>query len=183
MSFRILKALLLIAPVALAAVAVPAEAHTPLVGSNPAEGAVLDTVPAQIELTFAEPVTLPAEPPVEIIGPSGATATLGTATTDGPVVRVPVTSVSGPAGEYTISWKAVSSDGDPVAGNIVFTLSTAAAPSTTTSAPPATLAAPAAESSDEDDDGFPAWAWIVSAAAAGFIVAGVIVIVQRRRAT
>lgn len=105
-------------------------AHAQLVASTPAANATLTAAPARVELMFDEPVTLP-ENPLEVVGPGNATWRVGKATIAGAVVSVPVTA-SGPAGAYTVVYRVVSDDGDPVSGSVRFTLTGAAAQPTTT---------------------------------------------------
>src|SRR5690349_21207211 len=183
MTFRRIAAALLLAFVALGPTALPAFAHTELKSSNPAKGAALPAPPQQVELTFTEAVTAPADA-ITVTGPDGAKWTVGPATVSGAVVTAPVTP-AGPAGAYVFTWKVVSDDGDPVTGTIDFTLSAPAAttttvPTTTTTTAAATPSvAPAAQS--ETGGGIPAWVWIVIAAVvlAGI---GVAVALRRRRA-
>lgn len=164
MTFRRVAAALLLALVALGSTALPASAHTELKSSNPAKGAALPAPPQQVELTFTESVTAPADA-ITVTGPNGAKWTVGQATVAGPVVTAPV-QATGPAGTYTITWKVVSDDGDPVTGTIDFTLSaptTTTVPTTTTTATAAATssAAPAAQS-ENDNGGVPAWVWILA---------------------
>jgi methionine-rich copper-binding protein CopC len=103
----------------------PAWAHTTLTSSSPAQGATLATAPAQIKLTFAEPVTLPAAP-ISITGPDGMKWSVGTPSVAGPVVSAPVTP-RGPAGRYTLAYKVTADDGDAITGTVAFTLAAPAA--------------------------------------------------------
>lgn len=148
--------------------ATPAMAHAELIASDPAEGASVAAAPAQVRLTFNEPVT-PAPNVLEVVGPGNATWTIGAPTVAGAVVTVPV-QANGPTGAYTMVYRVVSGDGDAVTGNVTFTL--AAAATTTTTPPPTTTTttaaqpspSPAAESAPADDDGgVPIWVWIVGA--------------------
>ena len=164
MTFRRMAAALLLAFVALGSTALPASAHTELKSSNPAKGAALPAPPQQVELTFTEAVTVPADA-ITVTGPDGAKWTVGPATVAGAVVTAPVTA-SGPAGAYAIAWKVVSEDGDPVSGTIDFTLSAPATTTTTTTVPTTTTTtatssvAPAAQV-ETDNGGVPAWVWIL----------------------
>ena len=103
----------------------PAWAHTTLTSSTPAAGATLAAAPKQVKLTFAEAVTLPAAP-ISVTGPNGARWTVGTPSVAGPVVTAPVTA-AGPAGRYTLTYKVIAGDGDPISGTVSFTLSAPAA--------------------------------------------------------
>lgn len=181
MLVRRISAALLIAGTVLFAGGTPALAHTALKSSNPAKGASLPAPPAQITLTFSEPVQVEAGA-ITVAGPGGAQWTVGPAEVNGAVVTAPVTP-AGPAGQYTINYRVISADGDPVRGTVPFALtaaiptatSTTTTPPTTTSsraaetvtaiatAPPATpQPAPAAQQND-DSGGIPVWVWIAGA--------------------
>jgi hypothetical protein len=91
------------------------------------------------------------------------------------VVTAPVQAV-GPAGQYTITYRVLSSDGDAVNGTVAFTLT---APATTTTTPsPTTTTAPTsstqANPAPGEDGGIPAWVWIVVVIAA-LLAAGALV--------
>ncbi|WP_103349010.1 copper resistance CopC family protein [Amycolatopsis sp. CA-128772] len=153
--------------VGLVVLAGPASAHTELESSSPAEGASLATAPAQVQLTFGEPVTLPPDP-VKVTGRDGTAWQIGAATVDGGVVTVPVTP-SGTAQAYTLTWQVVAKDGDNVTGTVHFTLTGAAS-----AAPPAASGS-AAPTPTLDSVGIPAWIWALVAIAGllAVIVVGV----------
>lgn len=181
MNYRRIAAALLLTVVALGSTALPASAHTELKGSNPAKGAALPAPPQQVELTFTEAVTAPADA-ITVTGPDGAKWTVGQVTVAGPVVTAPV-QATGPAGAYTITWKAISDDGDPVTGTIDFILAAAPAttttpPTTTTTSAALTSAVPAAQPAESG--GMPGWVWIVVAA---LVLVGIGVGVAVRRKT
>jgi copper resistance protein C len=67
---RCLLAILLVGA-ACVLTATPALAHARLKSSNPAEGASLAAAPTAISLTFAEAVTVAADP-IRVTGPDGA---------------------------------------------------------------------------------------------------------------
>ncbi|NGY62574.1 copper resistance protein CopC [Lentzea sp. NEAU-D13] len=104
-------------------------------------------------------------------GPDGTKWTVGAAAVAGAVVTAPVTA-TGPAGTYTITWKVVSGDGDPVSGTIDFSLSapatTTTTTTTTTTVPTTTVvaatssAAPAAQA-ESDNGGVPIWVTLAPA--------------------
>lgn len=104
----------------LLAVATPATAHDPLVGSDPADGAVLSAAPTQVVLTFAAPQAgIGAE--VAVTGPDGATWSDGPAQTSDVTVTQPLLPAL-PDGAYTVTWRSVAQDGHPVSGVFGFTL-------------------------------------------------------------
>ncbi len=166
---------LLLSGTALVAAATPALAHAELTDSTPAEGASLPAAPQQIQLTFSEPVML-ASDPVTIAGPDGASWTVGQPTVAGAVVTAPV-QPAGPVGPYTLIYRVLADDGDPVNGAVRFTIIAAATPTTaTTTSPPSAIqsATPQASSTSNSDGGIPVWVWIVGAAvmlAVGLLVA------------
>lgn len=137
-------------------VTVPAAAHAELVASTPAANASLAAPPARLELTFDEPVTL-RENPLEVIGPGNATWKVGKATLDGPVLSAPVTA-SGPEGTYTLVYRVVSDDGDPVSGSVRFTLTAAAG------APAEPTVTPSRTPPSAAGGGTLLWVWLVAGA-------------------
>ncbi len=181
MTFRRMTAALLLAFVALGPTTLPASAHTELKSSNPAKGAALPAPPQQVELTFTEAVTVPADA-ITVTGPDSAKWTVGPATVAGAVVTAPV-QATGPAGTYTVTWKVVSSDGDPVTGTIGFTLTNPA--TTTTTAPTTTTTTTAAPSGSaptaqtpDNSGGLPGWVWILIGA---LVLIGIGVVAALRR--
>jgi copper resistance protein C len=178
MVLRRLTATFALAGLALVALATPAFAHAELKSSNPAKGASIASAPKQLELTFSEAVSPES---ITVTGPQGAQWTVGQVSVAGPVVTAPVTAV-GPAGEYTVTYRVLSDDGDPVTGTVAFTLTTAATTTPPTTASPTTTdttAAPtsnpqAAPTSGDDSGGVPGWVWIVVAVAV-VLAAGAIV--------
>jgi copper transport protein len=96
----------------------PASAHASLIGSDPASGAVLASSPSAIELTFSEPVSPLA---ANLVQPDGSTLKLEGLLVDGRTVSVPLPPATGP-GTRVLSWRAVSSDGHPISGAVVFSI-------------------------------------------------------------
>ncbi|WP_433497179.1 copper resistance CopC family protein [Sphaerimonospora sp. CA-214678] len=120
--------------------ALPVRAHASLKSSDPAKNAQVQTL-SKVTLEFTESVRFPV---VVVQGPGGKRYESGDPVVDGPkVVQAVVPSV--PAGEYTIAWRIVSSDGHPVEGEIPFTV---------TGSPdaPGTEAAPGAQASSGAGD-------------------------------
>jgi copper resistance protein C len=138
----------------------PAFAHSTLLGSNPADGASVDTGPSQISLTFNEDMP-PGFDVVTVVGPDGKVWQNGEVTTSGPTVSVPVAPL-GPAGRYQVGYRVVSADGHPVQGKTSFTLTRAG--SGTAPAQPAPATGPAAAAAPSDGGGgTPVWPWILGA--------------------
>ena len=150
MTIRRFAAALALAGLAMVATSTPAFAHAELVGSNPAKDGSVAVPPQQIQLTFNEAVSPES---ITVAGPQGTQWTVGQLAVAGPVVTAPVRAV-GPAGQYTISYRVISDDGDPVAGTVAFTLTAPA-----TGAPPSSSAA--GQGSSGDTEGLPAWIWVL----------------------
>ncbi len=142
----------------LALVAAPAYAHDELKSSNPVDGAMVATPPAQVVLTFEEaPVALGAQ--VVVTGPDGPVSS-GTPRLAGDDVVADV-QPQAPAGRYTVEWRVTSDDGHPVSGTFGFTAQAAAAGAS--SAPAATPAAtPAPAEAPRREPLIPSWGWIAA---------------------
>ncbi|MFI9627515.1 copper resistance CopC/CopD family protein [Streptomyces sp. NPDC052042] len=103
----------------------PALAHAALTGSDPQDGAVVDTAPRKITLTFSEKVAF-GDDSVRILDPSGERADTGTAPRDlkcgsDREYEVPLrTGLSN--GTYTVAWQAVSADSHPISGAFTFSI-------------------------------------------------------------
>ena len=165
-------ALLLLAGSVLLAGAVPASAHSELIGSDPADGSSTATGPSHIALTFSEAVQT-GFTTVTVVGPGGAQWQAGPPTQDGAVVTVPVRPL-GPAGGYTVGYRVLSADSHPVQGAVRFTLT---APGPGTAAPsgdgapevaaapdgPASTVSTSDNSDGSDPGGTPVWPWIAGA--------------------
>jgi len=124
----------LAAAAALLASSAPAFAHDELVSSSPAANATVAQPPTEVVLTFDEAV-LPVGTQVLVTGPGGP-ASDGAPSLSGKEVHQPLK--GGPAGKYTVAWRATSADGHPVSGTFDFTAQAASPPSTTTTTPPPT---------------------------------------------
>lgn len=120
----------------LLAVAGPASAHAALTGSDPQDGAVVDTAPKAVTLTFSEQVAM-GEGSIRVLDPAGKRADTEDAPRDlhsGSTVKYGVSLHTGlPDGTYTVAWQAVSADSHPVSGAFTFSIG---APSETTVALP-----------------------------------------------
>ncbi|WP_431806342.1 copper resistance CopC family protein [Microbacterium paraoxydans] len=151
-----------------------ASAHDALVSSSPAADSSVDTLPAELTLTFSAKL-IDGEGATEVVvtDPSGANVADGAATVDGAIVTQPL-SGTGPAGAYRVVWKVVSSDGHPTSGEFAFTVTTGddAATTAPTAAPPTAPATatpgeqtatpePAAPAATPDDPGASAWVWVL----------------------
>ncbi|MFH9038625.1 copper resistance CopC/CopD family protein [Streptomyces sp. NPDC017966] len=118
---RILVLLLLAVTGALLAGAAPASAHAALTGSDPGQGAVVDTAPAQVSLTFSEQIAV-SDDAVRVLGPKGERVDKGDpANPSGTTYTVRL--LGGlPDGTYTVAYQVVSADSHPVAGAFTFSI-------------------------------------------------------------
>lgn len=110
----------------------PASAHAELVETDPAEGAVVETAPDAVTLTFNEPVRLTSQE-IAVYDAAGdpVASTAGASGTD---VTVGLTGAADLAdGTYVVSWNVLSSDGHPISGALTFSVG---APSASVAPPP-----------------------------------------------
>ncbi|MDY6051294.1 MAG: copper resistance protein CopC [Rothia sp. (in: high G+C Gram-positive bacteria)] len=99
----------------------PASAHDELVSTNPTDGATLTEAPASIELTYSGDIM-----DVDGANQVRVTNTAGESVTDGSpqVEGTGVTQNLAPTNDdtYTVTWRAVSSDGHPIQGTFTYTV-------------------------------------------------------------
>ncbi|GAA1908229.1 hypothetical protein GCM10009737_06520 [Nocardioides lentus] len=117
-----------------------AAAHASLVSATPADGAVVDTPPSEVALTFSEEVRDPAF--VSVSHDGQRVGADGRAEVDGATVSVPQTGTE--AGAYTVAYRVVSADGHPIEGEYTFEVRNAA-PSPSRAAEPSTAPGTAAD--------------------------------------
>jgi methionine-rich copper-binding protein CopC len=98
----------------------PAQAHDTLLESDPADGATLETSPEAITLTYSADI-LDVSPLVRITDEDGEELAEITPSVDGPVATATLEEPL-PAGESTIQWRVVSSDGHPIEGTFTVTV-------------------------------------------------------------
>ncbi|MGR6971487.1 copper resistance protein CopC [Streptomyces cynarae] len=125
---RLLLTLLLAVAGGLFAGAAPASAHAALLGSDPAQGVVVDKAPTQVTLTFSEQVAF-SDSSLRVLDPRGQRVDTGkptnlSGTTYGVQLRPGL-----PGGTYTVTYQVVSADSHPVSGAFTFSIG---APSATT---------------------------------------------------
>ncbi|MFF3554535.1 copper resistance protein CopC [Streptomyces tsukubensis] len=109
----------------------PAAAHAALTASNPKDGAVVATAPAEVSLTFSEHLAM-GDDSIRVLEPGGKRADTGTVrdlSADGRVVHAVALRTELPNGTYTVAWQAVSADSHPISGAFTFSVG---APSATT---------------------------------------------------
>lgn len=99
--------------------ATPAAAHNPPPVPTPADGATLESAPAEVRLDYSAPI-LSVGSVLEVTGPDGAKVS------DGPSVigekDVVQAITDGGPGTYTVVWRVTSEDGHPVDGTSSFTV-------------------------------------------------------------
>lgn len=113
----------------------PASAHAALTASDPQDGAVVATAPAQVTLSFSEQVAM-GDDSIRVMDPQGRRVDTGELRDmcSGTTVRYGTALHSGlPDGTYTVAWQAVSADSHPVSGAFTFSIG---APSATSVALP-----------------------------------------------
>lgn len=127
-----------LAAVALLGFATPAAAHDALIGSDPETGASVEVAPGQVTLTFsadlmadgAEAHVYAGSDPASAAASGAQDWAAGPAAVDGATLVIPLAEAV-PAGEYSVNWRVVSSDGHPISTSdapiISFTVTTGAA--------------------------------------------------------
>ena len=168
----------LLAAIGIVFAGAPAWAHDELIGSDPAVGAQVDALPAEITLTFSG-VLLdePGATDVVVTDAAGTDLTSGDPVIDG--TRLTQQLSGSAAGEVTVIWRVVSSDGHPVSDQFTFTVAGDAAVAPTGSAPSPTDAAP----EDPDTAGTDMTGWLWGGALVAVLAACVIVFVVVERKT
>ncbi|VEG58412.1 protein, copper resistance protein CopC-like protein [Mycolicibacterium aurum] len=155
-------------------------AHAARIASDPAENAQLSQQPARVNATFNEPMQSQFAA-MTVIGPDGAQWSDGDPAVDGPVISVAVRP-GGPAGTYTVNYRATSADGHVVTGSWSYQLLPASTPTAAPAAPdapaaPATTTA-ASPADDRSADGTPVWPFVAGTTA--LVAAGAVWAVRRR---
>ncbi|MFD7294155.1 copper resistance protein CopC [Streptomyces sp. NPDC059897] len=113
---------------ALLAGAAPASAHAALTGSDPKQGAVVDSAPKKVSLTFSESVAI-SDGSVRVLDPAGKRVDDGKITHSGGTTYAVGVHSGLPDGTFTVAYQVVSADSHPVAGAYTFSIG---APSKTT---------------------------------------------------
>ncbi|WP_245319423.1 copper resistance CopC/CopD family protein [Mesorhizobium temperatum] len=111
---------LLAAIVLLAIIAAPSQAfaHAALVTTEPADGAVLAQSPAQLSLTFSEPVSPLV---LTLVRPDGTAIPLTSFRLNGQTIEIDNPQTLG-SGTHVLSWRVISADGHPVGGSVLFSI-------------------------------------------------------------
>ncbi|MBU6245982.1 MAG: copper resistance protein CopC [Actinomycetales bacterium] len=181
-------ALSVLAPAVLALAPV-ASAHTSLVSSDPADGAVLRQAPQAVTLTFDEDLLAGANT-ISINLADGTVVESRPVEPSGPSVTLPWPSGLS-AGDYQVAYRVVSGDGHPVTGAVSFTVTGEASPGPSVDGasddglspnPAATpFAPPAPDVAVDGGSGLPVAASILAGAAGVAAVVVLIVLLRRRR--
>ncbi|MGW7450243.1 copper resistance CopC/CopD family protein [Streptomyces sp. NPDC054787] len=106
------------------AAAAPATAHAALTASDPKDGAVVATAPAQVTLSFSEQVAL-GDDSIRVLDPRGTRVDTGELRDmcSGHTIRYGTALHAGlPNGTYTVAWQAISADSHPIAGAFTFSI-------------------------------------------------------------
>lgn len=102
---------------------VAAQAHSALETSTPAQGQMVETLPSEVSLTFNEElISIEGESinTLTLKGADGTSYELLPPTIVGAVLSARVAGGDYPAGDYLLSYRAVSADGHPITGEIRF---------------------------------------------------------------
>lgn len=106
------------------AAAAPASAHAALTASDPTDGAVVATAPAQITLSFSEGVAMNGDS-IRVLDPQGKRVDTGELRDlcSGSLIRYGTALRPGqPDGTYTVAWQAISADSHPISGAFTFSI-------------------------------------------------------------
>ncbi|WP_407838293.1 copper resistance CopC/CopD family protein [Streptomyces sp. DSM 116496] len=104
--------------------AAPASAHAALTASDPADGSVVATAPAQITLSFSEGVAMNGDS-IRVLDPRGKRVDTGELRDlcSGSIIRYGTALRPGqPDGTYTVAWQAISADSHPISGAFTFSI-------------------------------------------------------------
>lgn len=164
--------------------AAPAAAHDELLSTTPQEGAVLETAPEQIELTFSGAI-MDIGNEVRVTDSTGQSVAAGEPELDGTRVIQPVTDPAAEDETYRVVWRVVSSDGHPIDGTFSYEVGDGADTITTPGAGEAPAAPDNAEAQNTDAEnssaGIPMWAVGIAGAAMALAVVGLAAWIARRR--
>ena len=169
----------------------PAAAHDAAESTTPAQGASVSAPPEQVSVTFNKN-------PLGIGASISVKDAAGAEWADGPVeivdnVASQKVRAGGPAGQYTVAWRVVSSDSHPIEGTFVFTAASAVPGASPAGSPTAAGTVPATAPAmgtaqpgttapaDPADAGQPfQWSIVIFAAVAAGLLATLAVLARRR---
>lgn len=170
---------------------VPAAAHDEVLSTSPEQGAVLETAPEQIELSYSGEI-MDIGHQVLVTGPEGQSVTEGPLERDGSQVLQPLAEAGSEEGTYQVVWRVVSSDGHPIEGTYTYEVgdgADTATPAPSLSSTPTEAPADSSDSSapaqdaaaQESSEGLSGWALGAAVVVPALAVIGLLVLVSRRR--
>ncbi|MEY4498175.1 MAG: hypothetical protein RJA40_280 [Actinomycetota bacterium] len=110
----------------LACAALPASAHTVLVASTPAADSVIDALPAELIITFAEDlVEIGNSNLISVTDPSGKEISEGEISVLGPTLTKDLIQ-NETTGIFNVTYRAVAADGHVIKGGFTFSVETMA---------------------------------------------------------
>jgi methionine-rich copper-binding protein CopC len=130
-----------------------ASAHATRIATDPTEKTSLTTGPARVTATFNERMQA-SFAAMTVVGPDGNLWSTGAPQVEGAVVSVAVLPL-GPAGTYTVNYRATSADGHVVSGSWSFELTQSG------SGQPG----PSAAAGNAAEPGLPVWPFVAGATA------------------
>lgn len=119
---RIRQTIALAGAIFLAFSASPVSAHTELVNSIPQGESVINSLPPEVNVTFAEDlIDIGNSNSISVLNPSGEEMSQGKVTVAGPTLsKALITSEK--IGKYKVQYRAVASDGHVIKGEFSFTV-------------------------------------------------------------
>jgi methionine-rich copper-binding protein CopC len=172
MNIRRVQALLALSIVFVSCFISSAQAHSALKSSNPANQEVVEAIPSDISLTFNEDlISIEGESvnTLTLKGADGTSYELLPPTIGGAVLSAQVADGEYPAGDYLLSYRAVSADGHPITGEITFSTKS----STMVESAPATPVTTSLPAEAEDSTFGSSLALIISLAIVFAVVFGI----------
>ena len=168
--------LLLFSVTLFASQSVAAQAHSALESSTPAQGQLVETLPSEISITFNEElISIEGESvnTLTLKGADGTSYELLPPTIVGAVLSARVAGGDYPAGDYLLSYRAVSADGHPVTGVISFSTQSATTIGSIAAEPVTTAYIP-----EPVDSSSNAWLYLLSGA---ILLVSILFGVKRKR--
>ena len=101
-----------------------AYAHSTLVSSNPGSGAILNSPPTRVSLTFNEKLLIiSGQHPnsLQVTSMTGDSLIVGPLVIKGNIISIPLKSKA-QKGRFKVSYRVVSADGHPIQGSFFFTI-------------------------------------------------------------
>lgn len=154
----------------------PAAARTELIETAPTANAALPTAPTVVTLTFTQDIES-SFANLAVTDDDGKNWIDDDPQVQGPQLRATVDG-NPRAGGYTVSYRVISTAGDPVTGTYAFTIvgsaaAAAAGDASVTAAPSSAAPSAAAASESTDEDGSSGLWWLVAAACGGLFIGGI----------